>query len=84
MTRRRLRERAMWVAWPAFLMAGVLESLVFAFVDPAQVAGQGAAAWPLSPMAVYTLAFFVFWAVSAAGSALTLLLAGGNEPPPLQ
>ena len=27
-------QRLMWIAWPAFLMAGVLEVLVFAFVDP--------------------------------------------------
>ena len=27
-------QRLMWIAWPAFLMAGVLEMLVFAMVDP--------------------------------------------------
>ena len=29
-----LAQRMMWIAWPAFLVAGVLEMLVFAFVDP--------------------------------------------------
>ena len=26
--------RFMWIAWPAFLMAGVVEMLIFAVVDP--------------------------------------------------
>ena len=29
-----LQQRLMWIIWPAFLMAGVLEMLVFAMVDP--------------------------------------------------
>jgi hypothetical protein len=27
-------QRMMWIAWPAFLVAGMLEMLVFAMVDP--------------------------------------------------
>jgi len=34
---RPLRERAMLILWPAFVMAGVLEMLVFVVVDPASV-----------------------------------------------
>ena len=30
-----LRERLMWIAWPAFLVAAVLEMMVFAVLDPA-------------------------------------------------
>ena len=26
-------QRLMWIAWPAFLVAGVIEMLVFAMVD---------------------------------------------------
>ena len=29
-----LVQRLMWIAWPAFLLAGVIEMLVFALVDP--------------------------------------------------
>ena len=29
-----LRERLMWIAWPAFLVAAVLEMMVFAVLDP--------------------------------------------------
>lgn len=65
--------RWMWIAWPAFLMAGVLEMIVFALVDPA------ALHWSEQPVAVsregvYTIAFFVFWCVIMAAGALTTLL----------
>ena len=64
----------MWVGWPSFLMAGVLEMLVFAVVDPGELHWHGAALdW--SRPAVYTLAFFVFWAVIAVACALSVLLA---------
>jgi hypothetical protein len=67
------KQRWMWVVWPAFLMAGVLEVLVFALVDPHDLHwfGQPLA---LSRQAVYTLAFVVFWVVTATSSALTILL----------
>jgi len=64
----------MGLAWPAFIAACLLELLVFAMVDPNDVnwAGQPVA---LSRMGVYSAAFFVFWAVSGVGCALTALLA---------
>ena len=69
-----LARRLMWIAWPAFLLAGVIEMLVFAVVDPQHLQwfGQPLA---LSREAVYTLAFFVFWLLTMASSALTTLLA---------
>ena len=65
--------RMVWIAWPAFLAACALELLVFAFVDPQdlQWAGQ-TLGW--TRQAVYTLAFFAFWAVSMGACALTTLL----------
>lgn len=66
---------AMTVGWPSFLMAGVLEMLVFSLVDPTQLHWFGGAPVELSPMAVYTLAFFVFWIVIALAAALSQLLA---------
>lgn len=50
----------MGIAWPAFLLAAVLEMLVFAMVDPGDLHWFGQ---PLdwSRQAVYTVAFFVFW-----------------------
>ena len=67
--------RVLAVLWPAFLMAGLLEAAVFALVDPASLHGFGGAPLGWSNSAVYTLAFFVFWAVITAAGALTQLLA---------
>jgi len=67
-------KRWMSVLWSAFLVAAVLEMMVFAVVDPANLHWLGGEAIELSPRAVYTLAFFLFWAVSAVGAALALLL----------
>ena len=66
-------QRWMWIAWPAFLVAAVLEMLVFALVDPSDLHWFGQPV-TLSREAVYTLAFFVFWGVTMASSALTTLL----------
>jgi hypothetical protein len=80
-----VKQRALTILWPAFVMAGVLEILVFAQVDPAELHSfDGSTAWP--PQAIYSLAFFVFWMVIAAASAVTLWLASqarlgtGGEP----
>ena len=62
------------IAWPAFLMAGVLEMLVFSLVDPASLHAFGGAPVALSARAVYSLAFFVFWGVIALAGAITQLL----------
>jgi hypothetical protein len=66
-------QRWMWIAWPAFLVAAVLEMIVFAMVDPSDLHWFGNPL-ELSRQAIYTLAFFVFWGVTMASSALTTLL----------
>lgn len=68
------RMRMMAILWPAFLMAGVLEMLVFALIDPHDLHWFGGAPVDLSASAVYSLAFFVFWAVISTAGALTQLL----------
>jgi hypothetical protein len=68
-----LAQRWMWIAWPAFLVAGLLEMLVFALVDPQDLHWFGQDL-DLSRQAIYTLAFFVFWALAMVSSGLTLLL----------
>jgi len=67
------------VGWPAFLVAGVLEMVVFAMVDPGDLHTFGGGRIDLSPQAVYTLAFLVFWAATSVAGALTLLLARPAE-----
>jgi hypothetical protein len=70
-----MKQRLMWIAWPAFLVAGVVEMVVFAFVDPEQLHGFNGEPLELSRSAVYTLSFFTFWCATMASSALTTLLA---------
>jgi hypothetical protein len=67
-------QRMMWIAWPAFLVAGVLEMLVFAMVDPHDLHWFGQPL-EMSRQAIYTIAFFAFWLVTMASSALSTLLA---------
>jgi hypothetical protein len=64
----------MTVLWPAFLMAGVLEMMVFAVVDPHQLHGWGidTAQWPAG--AVYTVSFFLFWGVISVAAAMAVWL----------
>jgi hypothetical protein len=68
-----LNQKIMWIAWPAFLAACVLELVIFAMVDPQDVhwAGQPLA---LSRQGIYTVSFFVFWAIGIGATSLTTLL----------
>ncbi len=68
------------ILWPAFLMAGVLEALTFAVVDPDGLAWFGGAPLALSRPAVYTITFFLYWGVISTSGALTALLAVPPEP----
>jgi len=66
-------QRLMRVLWPAFLVAGVAETIFFTVFDPFDLHFFGAPlAW--SREAIYTLGFFGFWALGVASSALTLFL----------
>ncbi len=70
-------QKLMWIAWPAFLSACVLELVVFALLDPRELYWFGQPlAW--SRQGIYTMGFFAFWAISAASNGLTILLA---KPP---
>nr|WP_130483856.1 hypothetical protein [Sphaerotilus mobilis] len=55
-------------------MAGVLEMLVFAFVDPEALHWLGGAPVNLDRTAVYSIAFFLFWVVLGLSGAITQLL----------
>ncbi len=69
-----LAQRWMWIVWPAFLVAGLMEMLVFAFVDPQDLHWFGRDL-DLSRQAIYTLAFFAFWGLTMLSGALSTLLA---------
>ena len=66
-------QRLMWVAWPAFLAACMLELAVFAVVDPLDL-HWGAEPLGWSRQSVYAAGFFVFWIVNAAACVLTTFL----------
>jgi hypothetical protein len=68
-----LAKRMMWIAWPAFLVAGLLEILVFGLVDPQDLHWFGHPL-ALSRQGVYTMSFFIFWALAMVSSGLTTLL----------
>ena len=55
------------ILWPAFMAAGVLEMLVFAAIDPADLHG-------VDRQSAYTIAFLIFWAVIATSSTVTVWL----------
>jgi hypothetical protein len=77
-----LAQRLMWIVWPAFLAAGLIELVVFGMFDPEDMHWFGQAL-PLSRQGVYTLSFFVFWSLTTVSSSLTTLLAGTpvKQPP---
>ena len=66
---------ALAIAWPSFLMAALLEILVFALIDPADLAWLGGGRLDLSRQAVYTLGFLLFWLIISLAAGLSLLLA---------
>lgn len=66
------------IVWPAFLAACLLEALVFAMVDPGELHWPGYL-FQATRQGIYTMAFFAFWFISMACSALVLWLA--KAPP---
>lgn len=69
------KARALRILWPAFVCAGVLEMLVFAVVDPADLHWFGGPPIEWSAQAVYTVTFLIFWTAVASAGALSALLA---------
>lgn len=69
-----IQQRARAIAWPAFLMAGVLEMLVFAVVDPNDLHWFRGPRIGWASQAIYTLSFLIFWGVTTATGVLTVLL----------
>ena len=74
-----IQQRALAIAWPAFLMAGVLEILVFAVVDPSDLHWFRGPRIAWSTQAIYTISFLLFWGVTTATGVLTTLLLLGSD-----
>jgi len=63
----------MVVLWPAFVMSGVLEALIFALVDPSDLWVSEHLA--LSRQGTYTLCFLLLWLVISIAAAISVLMA---------
>lgn len=72
------RRLAMTVLWPAFLVAGVLEALLFVVIDPRELRWFGGPALGLSVSAVYTVTFLIVWALMSASSWLSVIMLRGG------
>ncbi len=56
------------ILWPAFLIAGVLEMVMFSWVDPGLLhLGD----WQPDALTAYSLAVLVFWALVALASGIS-------------
>lgn len=68
-----LTQRIAWIIWPAFLVACAMEVMFFTLFDPTDMRLFGE---PLdvSRMTIYSVGFFIFWAIGAASSLLTCFL----------
>jgi hypothetical protein len=67
----------MWILWPSFLMAGVASAVVFALVDPLDVAIFGYIR-PEREL-LYAAGFFFFWTIAGLSSFLTLYMRPKND-----
>ncbi|MBS1189707.1 MAG: hypothetical protein H6R10_1499 [Rhodocyclaceae bacterium] len=64
-----------WVnmLWLSFLTAILGETVFFALIDPQELYLMGEPVY-WSPMAVYSVGFFMFWSLTALTAALTLFM----------
>lgn len=61
-----------YILWPSFMTATLGEIVFFSLIDPQQLYLLGEPVdW--SPIAVYSLGFFMFWALTASTVALCFL-----------
>jgi hypothetical protein len=70
----------MWVLWPSLIAAGMDVGIIFTLIDPTELIVLGHPTH-LSRTAIYTLGFFILWAICSVASALScfLLLSGGAQ-----
>lgn len=62
-----------WILWPSFFAAAIVEVVFFAVADPQQLYWMGEAV-QFSASATYSLGFLFFWMICAGSSVLTYLL----------
>jgi len=70
-------KQIMWVLWPSFIAAGIGVGIVFTLIDPMELQVLGNSGQVSSTM-IYSLGFFVLWAIAAMASAMSCFLAVGS------
>ena len=70
---------AMWILWPSFVAAGIGVGIVFTLIDPDELVVLGNHVHA-PRMAIYTLGFFILWAIAACSSAMSSFLATNMHP----
>jgi hypothetical protein len=66
------------ILWPSFLAAGIGVGIVFTLLDPMELTVMGDHI-RVSRTAVYSLGFFVMWAITAIASAMTWYLLSSQQ-----
>lgn len=66
------RRSLMLILWTSFLMAGVASAVVFALIDPLDIAIFGY--FRPERNVLYAAGFFFFWLIAALSSLLTLAM----------
>jgi hypothetical protein len=72
--------KALRVLWPSFVLAGALETMTFAALDPDSLHTWTGEPFGWSRSAVYTVSFFIFWGVIATSGAITQWLQETETP----
>ncbi|MES2534814.1 MAG: hypothetical protein V4632_02980 [Pseudomonadota bacterium] len=63
----------MMILWPSFLMAAIAAGCFFSLFDPPEML-VGGRHIEVSPLAAYTIGFFIFWLFGSLASLLTSYL----------
>lgn len=65
--------QVIWVLWPAFVAAGIAETVFFTLIDPRQLYLLGQPV-ELSATATYSVGFLLFWLVCIGSSLMTFFM----------
>ena len=71
-------KKMMWILWPSFIAAGIGVGIIFTLIDPMELVVLGDRVHA-SRTTIYSLGFFVLWAIAAMASAMSCFLAIGAE-----
>ena len=58
-----------WILWPSFIVAAFANAVFFTVFDPRELVAFGEPVGG-SRIAIYSIGFFAFWAVTAASNAM--------------